>query len=221
MTIAVGERPASAAPRSAWLHEAPDDDAPRNGARDLAFQALATAALALGAFYLAWRWTVSLDPEHLAFSIAIASAETLAYLGSTLFFLSIWRLQDPPLRAPPRTVNDVLAEPLEEDRPLRVDVFVATYDEPVDLVRLSVRDARALRYPYPLVLRVHLLDDGRRAAMRDMAAEEGVGYLTRDTNAGFKAGNLRNGLERTDGDLFVICDADTRPLPGLLESSWA
>jgi cellulose synthase (UDP-forming) len=36
---------------------------------------------------------------------------------------------------------------------------------------------------------------------------------------GFKAGNLRHGVERTDGDLFVICDADTRPLPGLLEET--
>jgi cellulose synthase (UDP-forming) len=219
MTIAFGETAASAAPRSAWLHEARDDAAPRNGPRDFAFQALATAALALGAFYLAWRWSASLNPAHLAFSLVIAGAETLAYVGSVLFFLSIWRLQDPPLRPPPRTVNDILAERLDEDRPLRVDVFVATYDEPVELVRLSVRDAKALRYPHPLALRVHLLDDGRRAAMRAMAEEEGVEYLTRDTNAGFKAGNLRNGLERTDGDLFVICDADTRPLPELLEET--
>ncbi len=220
MTVAFGERSAAATPSVPRLEDrATGERSATNGARDLVFQALATCALALGGFYLAWRWTESLNPVHPGFSIAIAAAETLAYLGSILFFLSIWRLQDPPARPPPRTVNDILAEPLEEDRPLRVDVFVATYDEPVDLVRLSVRDARTLRYPYPLVLEVHLLDDGRRAAMRDMAAEEGVGYLTRDTNAGFKAGNLRNGLEQTDGDLFVICDADTRPLPELLEET--
>jgi cellulose synthase (UDP-forming) len=188
-------------------------------ARDFAFQALAVAALALGAWYLAWRWTASLNPEALAFSVVVAAAETLAYVGSILFFLSIWRLEDPTPRAPPRTANDIRAEPLDEDRPVKVDVFVTTRDEPVELVRLSVRDAKALRYPHPLSLRVHVLDDGPSAAMRAMAAEEGAGYFTREARAGFKAGNLRNGIERTDGDLFVICDADTRPLPALLEET--
>jgi cellulose synthase (UDP-forming) len=197
----------------------PDEPVRRGAGAELAFQALASAALALGAWYLAWRWTESLNPDALAFSIVVAAAETLAYLGSVLFFLSIWRLEDPAPAPPPRTVNDVLARPLERDRPIKVDVFVTTCEEPVELVRLSVRDALRLRYPHPLALRVHVLDDGRREAIRRMAAEEGAGYLTRPSNDGFKAGNLRNGLARTDGDLFVICDADTRPLPALLEET--
>ncbi len=187
--------------------------------REFVFQALAALALALGAWYLAWRWTSSLNPEALGFSIAIASAETLAYVASVLFFLSIWRLEDPPPLSPARTVNDIRGEPLDADRPLKVDVFITTYDEPVELVRLSVRDAKTLRYPHPISVRVHVLDDGRRRVMRAMAAQEKVGYLTRASNVGYKAGNLRNGLEHTDGDLFVICDADTRPLPGLLEET--
>jgi cellulose synthase/poly-beta-1,6-N-acetylglucosamine synthase-like glycosyltransferase len=188
-------------------------------ARDLAFQALATLALALGAWYLAWRWTASLNPGAPLLSVAVAAAETLAYVGSVLFFLSIWRVADPAPALAPRTVNEILPEPLPDDRPIRVDIFVTTYDEPVELVRLSVRDARRLRYPYPLALRVHVLDDGRRRAMAAMAEEEGARYLTRTTNQGFKAGNLRNGLERTDGDLVVVCDADTRLLPAFLEET--
>jgi cellulose synthase (UDP-forming) len=197
----------------------PPQAAPPGAHRELAFQALATLALALGAWYLAWRWTASLNPAAPAFSIAVAAAETLAYVGSALFFLSIWRIADPAPRPAPRTVNDVLAEPLERDRPLEVDVFVATYDEPVELVRLSVRAARRLRYPHPIRIEVHVLDDGRRRAMAAMAAEEGARYLTRPDNSGFKAGNLRNGLERTHGDLLVICDADTRLLPAFLEET--
>ena len=46
--------------------------------------------------------------------------------------------------------------------------------------------------------------------MRRVAEQEGVNYLSRENNIGFKAGNLRNGLEHTDGDFIVICDADTR-----------
>jgi cellulose synthase (UDP-forming) len=131
----------------------------------------------------------------------------------------MWRLEDPPALPPPRTLADVSAEPPPADRPLRVDVFVTTCDESVEIVRRSVRDAKALRYPHPVAVSVHVLDDGRRPAMRAMAAEEDVGYLARETRAGFKAGNLRHGLERTDGDLVVVCDADTRLLPAFLEET--
>src|SRR6516164_7477340 len=98
----------------------------RGTVRDLVFQALATCALTLGAWYLAWRWTSSLNPAAPAFSVLVAAAETLAWIGAALFFLSIWRIADPPPRPPPRTVNDVLEEPAETDRPLRVDVLVTT-----------------------------------------------------------------------------------------------
>jgi cellulose synthase (UDP-forming) len=197
----------------------PAAPSPVGPARSLLFQSLAVCALALGGWYLAWRWTASLNPRALVFSVVVAAAETLAWIGSALFFLSLWRIEDPPARPPPRTVNDVLSDPLPEDRALRVDVLVTTLDEPVDLVRRSVRDARALRYPHPLALRVLVLDDGRRPAMREMAREEGADYLARASNAGFKAGNLNHALAHTDGDLFVVCDADTRLLPAFLEET--
>lgn len=190
-----------------------------SAARDVAFQALAVLTLIVGVRYVTWRWTSSLNPSALAFAVVIAAAESFAFLADILFFLSIWRITPVATPPPPATLRDVTASPTPPDRELRVDVLITTYDEPVELVALSVRDAKRLRYPHPLTLRVHVLDDGRRAAMRDMAREEGVGYLTRPDNAGYKAGNLRNGLQHTDGDLVVICDADTRPLPGLLEET--
>ncbi len=190
-----------------------------SSARDVTFQALAVFTLIVGVRYVTWRWTSSLNPSALAFAVVIAAAETFAFLADILFFLSIWRITPVATPPPPATLRDITASPTPPDRELRVDVLITTYDEPVELVALSVRDAKRLKYPHPLTLRVHVLDDGRRAAMRDMAREEGVGYLTRPDNAGYKAGNLRNGLQHTDGDLIVICDADTRPLPGLLEET--
>lgn len=204
---------------SRYEQRVPPGSRPPSAARDFAFQVLAVLAAVLGAHYVLWRWTSSLNPEALGFSSAIAGAETLAYLGAVLFFLSLWRTQDPEPRLPPATVNEILREPLRRDRLIRVDVLVTTCGEPVDLVRLSVADAKRLAYPHPIVVRVHVLDDGRRPAMREMAREEGVGYLARATNVGFKAGNLAHGLQHTDGDLVVICDADTRPFPHLLEET--
>ena len=71
-------------------------------------------------------------------------------------------------------------------------------------------------YPGPLDYKVHVLDDGRRPEMKAVCDQEGANYISRQTNIGFKAGNLRNGLEQTYGDFLIICDADTRVFPTLL-----
>ncbi len=206
-------------PCSASRERGPPEPLPASPVQEFAFQALAVLALALGGNYLAWRWSETLNPDALAFSIGIAAAETLAFAGAVLFFLSLWRTEDPPRRAPPRTVREIGGARGAGDRPVRVDVLVTTLDEPVSLVRRSVRDAKRLVYPHAIALRVHVLDDGRRPAMRAMARAEGVGYLARGTNEGYKAGNLKHGLEHTDGDLVVICDADTRLFPRFLEET--
>jgi cellulose synthase (UDP-forming) len=197
----------------------PPEPVPFSPVRERIFQALAIAALVLGLYYLAWRWSASLNPNALWFAIPLVVAESFAFVGSALFFLSIWRTQDTPRKPPPAKVSEILGTAPDEDRPLSVDVFFATYNEDVELVRLSIRDAKALRYPHPIDVRIHVLDDGKRPAMRAVCEEEKVNYLSRPTNIGYKAGNLRNGLEHTHGDLLVICDADTRPLPGLLEET--
>ena len=106
-----------------------------------------------------------------------------------------------------------------ESRPIKVDLFIATYSEDVELVRLSIRDAMRMTYPGPLDYKVHVLDDGRRPEMKAVCEQEGANYITRQSNIGYKAGNLRNGLEHTDGDFLIICDADTRVFPTLLSNT--
>src|SRR3977135_1553029 len=73
--------------------------------------------------YLAWRWTI-LNPAALGLSLIYFAAESFGFvLGLTLIFSS-WTYrhrQSPP--APPD---------------LRVDVFVTTYREPVELVRWTL-----------------------------------------------------------------------------------
>jgi len=186
---------------------------------ELLWQFLATINLALGAWYLHWRWTESLNPEALWFAIPLAAAETLAYVGLILFTFNLWRTEDYPRRPAPRTIGECTDDTADSARPISVDVFIATYNEDEELVRLSIRDARRMTYPHPIDMTVHILDDGRRDRMREVAAEEGVNYITCTNNVGFKAGNLRNAMEQTSGDFIVICDADTRPFPTLLENT--
>lgn len=177
------------------------------------WQFLATVNLALGLWYLVWRWTHSLNGAALWFALPLALAETMGYLGLILFTINLWKVADYEQMPPPASFAACGGD---EDRPVSVDVFITTYNEDEEIVRLSIRDACALRYPHAIDLRIHVLDDGRRETMRAIAAAEGVGYITRANNIGFKAGNLRNAMEQTSGDFLVICDADTRVFPAML-----
>ena len=185
--------------------------------REWLFQAAAVCTLVLGGWYLAWRWTSSVNWAGWYVGVPLVVAETLAFVGTVLFFLTTWRTRDTPMALPPARLSEIQDVPPPDDRPLSVDVLFPTYNEDPELVRLSVRDAKRMRYPHAIEINIHVLDDGARDAMREVARQEGVGYLKRTSNIGSKAGNMRNALEHTGGDLLVICDADTRPFPEFLE----
>jgi cellulose synthase (UDP-forming) len=202
---------------SKFEHRGPPPPLPHSPAIELLWQFLVVVALILGANYIRWRWTESLNYDALWFAIPLVLAETLAYIGLVLFAINLWKVRDYPRRPPPRTISECADTHGDEDRPISVDIFLTTYSEEEELVRLSIRDAKAVRYPHPIDLRVHVLDDGRRPLMRQVAEEEGVNYITRSSNIGFKAGNLRNAMEHTSGDFIIICDADTRLFPSFLE----
>ena len=188
--------------------------------RESLWQFLATLTVMIGGWYLWWRWTHSLNPDAMWFAVPMVLAETLAFFGLLLFIYNLWKDQPVRIPDPPATVGETAGQgAVIEDpgRPIAVDLFFATYNEDPELVRLGIRDARAIRYPHPIDIRIHVCDDGRRPAMREVCEQEGVGYITRATNEGFKAGNLRHAMERTSGDFLVILDADTRPFPTILE----
>ena len=194
----------------------PPEPLPYSPVREMLWQFLATLALVVGAWYIWWRWTASLNPDAMWFALPLVLAETFAYLGLILFVYNLWQDRPIQIAEPPARVSDIDPTSPEGDRPLAIDILFATYNEEPELVRLGIHDAKAMDYPHPITVKIHVLDDGKRAEMRAVAEDEGVGYITRETNEGFKAGNLRNAMEQTSGDLIVICDADTRPFPTLL-----
>ena len=114
-----------------------------------------------------------------------------------------------------------------------VDVFIPTYTEDEDLIRITALAATQIHYPAGK-LRVHILDDGgtaaRRAnpalsekawrrhyALRALARELGVNYFTRETNSHAKAGNINHALRHTTGDLVLVLDCDHVPTGDILE----
>ncbi len=64
-----------------------------------------------------------------------------------------------------------------------VDVFVATYDEPLEVLEATLAGCAALSYPHE----TFLLDDGRRWEMAALAAEWGAQWITRPDNSHAKA----------------------------------
>lgn len=208
-------------------HRKPYRPVADNKWRTLLFQFCGIITATLGIAYLHWRWTDSLNPDALWFAIPLVIAETLSFIGTLLMIFNFWSYKDPKIEKPPHYLSDIEDLQGRPDRPIKIDVHIASYNEDVELVRYSIRDAKNMRYPYDDVqIKVYVLDDGRRDGrnpqkenMKKVCEEEGVGYLTRESNEGYKAGNLKNGLEHTDGDLFVILDADTRPFASFLENT--
>jgi cellulose synthase (UDP-forming) len=95
-----------------------------------------------------------------------------------------------------------------------VDVYVCTYDEPLEVVAATLAGCRALTYPHT----TYLLDDGRRPEMEELAAIAGARYLVRPDNSHAKAGNINAALPRTEGELVLMLDADHVPMPDALDA---
>ncbi len=105
-----------------------------------------------------------------------------------------------------------------QDQWFKVDIYIPTYNEDVEIVRKTTLAALAIDYPADKK-RVYVLDDGRaekykarREELRQMCEELGATMLTRDNNDHAKAGNINTAFGRTDGDLVLILDCDHMPV---------
>ncbi len=176
---------------------------------------LATASVGLGFWYIIWRWTASLNPDAMVFSLAVIMAETLMFVGMLLFYFDIWNVGDQNLRP----VRKRMENGMPSDNPATVDVFITTYTEDPSLVRLSIQAAKKLKLPVGSDVKIWVLDDGARDLMKDISHREQVNYLSRADNLGFKAGNIRNAILHSTSEYIVICDADTRVMPEFLNNT--
>ena len=132
-------------------------------------QILMVMAVVIGAWYIHWRWTESLNFEALWFALPLVLAETGAFIGLVLFTFNLWRTDDVERKPAPACITDVIGSVKDTPRQLSIDVFFPTYDEEPELVRLSIEDALNIRYPHPLNMKIHVLDDGKRPEMQALA----------------------------------------------------
>jgi cellulose synthase (UDP-forming) len=90
---------------------------------------------------------------------------------------------------------------------LSVDVFIPSYNEPLDMLRRTLLAATRMEYPH----QTWLLDDGNRPEARTLADSLGCRYLARERNTDAKAGNLNNALRHSEAELLGVFDADHAP----------
>lgn len=106
-----------------------------------------------------------------------------------------------------------LPPPIGDLGAIEVDVFIPTYNEPVDIVEATVAAAARLQ---GAIVRVALLDDGNRDEMKRMAGRHGVRYVRRTLHQGAKAGNINHALARTSAPFILVLDCDHVPHVDLL-----
>jgi cellulose synthase (UDP-forming) len=169
------------------------------------FRVLACVNVFLGLFYLIWRYTSSLNMNALWFAIPLVVAETYSFIDVLLFVFMMWK-------QPRRTPKDPIGDET-------VDVFITTYNEPVELVALTADAATRIDWPHT---KVHILDDGARPEMEVIAEELGCNYVFRGQDwdekpRHAKAGNVNNALMQTDGEFILILDADQIPKPEIIQ----
>ncbi len=166
----------------------------------LPLRVLAVVALLWALIYLTWRFGWSAQGSNPVLFVMLLLTEV--YGVWALGTMAWYSWSQPAAVRPPATPGR------------RVDVYVCTYDEPVEVVAATLAGCRALTYPHT----TYLLDDGRRAEMKELAELAGAQYMTRPDNSHAKAGNINAALPRTDGELVLMLDADHVPMPDALDA---
>ena len=171
--------------------------------------AMIVLSISASSRYMYWRVTDTVGFTNwvdACFGFGLLLAELYAFLVLLIgYFQTAWPLQRRPVPMP----QDVDTWP-------SVDVFIPTYNEPLEVVKQTVFSAMQMDWPKDR-LHVYVLDDGRREEFRDFCQELGVGYLTRDNNAHAKAGNINAALAVTDSEYVTIFDCDHIPTRSFLQ----
>ena len=150
--------------------------------------------------YLLWRLRYSLPLSKgviaIISSVSLLIVEILGFFESLIMYKGFMNLKvyDTP------KISD-------EEYP-DVDIFIATYNEPAELLTKTVNGCKHLDYPDKDKVHIWLCDDNRRSEIRKLAEEMGVGYFDRPDNKGAKAGNLNHALSLTSAPYVVTLDAD-------------
>ena len=179
----------------------------QNSGQDITHVILKRSAIFMSVFftlvYIWWRIRFSVPVKDGAAAISgnliLLVVEIFGFIESLILYYHLMSMKEHPV---PK---------IEDDEYPDVDIFIATYNEPTDLLRKTINGCNHLIYPDKSKVHVWLCDDNRRPEMRKLAEEMKIGYFDRPDNEGAKAGNLNHALALTNSPYVVTLDADMIP----------
>lgn len=171
---------------------------------------LVAATILSTSIYLVWRICCTMPFEYgftaAVFGILLLGAEVLGMISQMIHFQSMTELEYP--EKPDVTGMEYPS----------VDVFIATYNEPVEVLYKTVNGCCNMEYPELEKVKIYLCDDSGRQEVKELAEHFHIEYLARKEHTGAKAGNLNHALRHSQGDLVVTFDADMIPMKDFLIS---
>ncbi|SCY80934.1 cellulose synthase (UDP-forming) [Microvirga guangxiensis] len=166
----------------------------------------------LGWRYMLWRITETVPSSETAgivdvvFGWTFVGIEALCLVSSTLAYMFLTRRKDRHEEAD-RNLG------WWGSNPPRIDLYIATYNEELEVLERTLAGAQALDYPN---VRVFVLDDGRREWLAEVCKRYGAEHRTRPHNNHAKAGNINYTLlqrlkDEDAPDFVAVLDADFVP----------
>ncbi|MBN1169072.1 glycosyltransferase [Candidatus Woesebacteria bacterium] len=143
---------------------------------------------------------INFDPKLAFFSVLLFVAELHTIILMLGFLYSIW----------PRNYKKYSL--LNKNRELQINMFITVAGEPTEIVKDTIIHAKEAADYYNTLInpinkaRVIVLNDGKGAKkdnweeIRDIAESIGVYHIARESNVGFKAGNINNGIKTFPSD---------------------
>lgn len=169
--------------------------------------ALFVISIFLGFFYLLWRVLFTIDYsvgiKALIWPAMLFGAELYSFVVFAIFAFASLNVRRSQHWSKVKDINYFPS----------VDIFICTYNESAEILRETIIGCKNIRYKNK---KIYLLDDGHRPSIKELAENLEINYIQRETNEGFKAGNINNALKYTDGELIAMFDADHVPVSTFL-----
>lgn len=166
-------------------------------------------AIVINVIYILWRLLFTIPTMNViafAMGILLFLAELFALIQTTTHRLMFMKDYEPQVK----TLAAL------KDLPT-VDILIATYNEPVNVLQNTIAAATNQHYPREKYT-VYVCDDGSRESVRELAEKYGAVWSTREKHIHAKAGNLNHCLQNyAKSELFAVLDADMVPKSSFLE----
>lgn len=169
---------------------------------------LVTATVIMSFIYIVWRTLFTIPFGHgivaVISGLSLLIVEMIGMLEAGIHFYNMVSIEYPKR---PNVEDHLFPD---------VDIFIATYNEPVSLLYKTINGCVNMDYPDKSKVHIYLCDDSKRAEMEKLANEMNIQYVTRIERKHAKAGNLNNAMKHSSSPLIVTLDADMIPMHDFL-----